>query len=109
MKPRVAQTLKLIARMYPAAGVAVVIYTVGLYAYVLIWMPRGRLHNFGIAVGGAYSVAFVGALALLGFGLLLCGAYALRRETPPDAVLYVLVLAVVLLLGDFVLLPAIVG
>jgi hypothetical protein len=109
MTPRAEQVLKYTASIYRAAGVAVALYTLGLYAYVLVWMPRGRLHNFGIAMAGAYTIALVGALALIGSGLLLCGAYALRREAPPNAVLYVLVLAIVLLLCDFLLLPPIVG
>ena len=109
MRPTAAPIMQSIARLYLAVGCALTLYSLGVFGYIWLWLPRTRLRAFGLVVERMELVAIFSAVILVVAGIAI-GVYCLFfRKELPELLMYGMLLALTLLLCDLLLLPPVVG
>jgi hypothetical protein len=104
-----AAVVQSITRLYLILECAVTLYSLGVFGYIWLWMPRTRLRTFGLVVARMELIALFSALILLMAGIAI-GAYCLLfKKELPAPLMYGILLILTLLLFDLLLLPPVVG
>jgi len=98
-----------IARLYLAVGCAVTLYSLGVFGYIWLWLPRTRLRTLGLVVARMELIAILSAIILLVVGIGIVAHCLFFKEELPAPLMYGMLLVLTLLLCDLFLLPSVVG